>query len=65
MLYEYMYFNNLRGMLVQAALSKFGLPCAFRGKLIYIHFLQEKYILFKKKDVSIFLSSYHHCDVTK
>ena len=37
---------------VQAALSKFGVH--FGVKLIYIHFHKEKYMLFKKKDVSIF-----------
>ena len=35
---------------VQAALSKLGLPCAFRGKIVFIAYLEETYKLFKKTD---------------
>ena len=41
---------------MQAALSKLGLPCAFFAKSVYIHFLEETYMLFKKKKMFPFIS---------
>ena len=49
-------FNSSDLIIVQTALSKFGLPYAYWVKVIYIHFLEETFMLFKKKDVSIFFS---------
>ena len=38
----------------------------FGVKVVYIPFLEEKYMLFKKKDVSnFFLPNWHYIDVTK
>ena len=40
-----------------AAVSKFGIPCAFWVKVIAIDFQLEKYIPFKEKDVHAILTS--------
>ena len=45
----------LFNIIVQAALSTFGLPCAFLGKSDLYSFSWENYMPFKKKDVSNFL----------
>ena len=47
--------NDYTSRILQAALSKFGSRVHVRVKLIYIPFLQKKYVLFKK-DVSILFS---------
>ena len=39
-------------------MSKFGLPCAFFGKVILIDFQLEKYMQCKEKDVYIFFLQY-------
>ena len=47
-------------------MSKFGLQCAFFGKVILIDFQLKKYMQCKEKDVyNFFLQYSRHSDVTK
>ena len=56
--YTYVLICNRMHLIVYAAVSKRGLPCAFLSKVIHIDFKLEKYIQIKEKDVSNFLLQY-------
>ena len=55
--YTYVLICNRMHLIVYAAVSKLGLPCAFLSKVIHIDFKLEKYIQIKEKMFPIFSCS--------